>query len=392
MRTNLYVNIVEALKNIMHSKLRSGLALLGILIGTASVVAMVSGGEMATKYAIQQFAGLGVNLLSVSLDTYDYKGPELTLAKALDTKNISPSIREVDPYLDTYTNVSFNGMEIDGGIIGTMENILPIMKLSVMQGRFVSHLDRYSSYCVIGNDVYQKIKRFDPNPIGKQLRLGTSYFTIVGITGEWAPSTFISEDLNRTIFIPVQAAKLIDKNAAIRNIIFWLKPKTNIDLLEQNITGYFAKVQPGARLNFMNAKEFIKRMEKQRDILTMFLGLVASISLLVGGIGVMNIMLASVTERRQEIGIRRAVGAKRRDIQLLFLIEAVMLAVTGGVIGVILGEVVSFIVARIEHWQFTLFFDPAIVGFCVSVFIGIFFGFYPARKASKLDPIETIRL
>jgi len=145
------------------------------------------------------------------------------------------------------------------------------------------------------------------------------------------------------------------------------------------------------RTFFRSAKELISSMTKQKQILTIFLGLIGSISLIVGGIGVMNIMLVSVIERRREIGIRRAIGAKRKHIQHMFLIESVVLSLLGGTLGVITGIATSFVIAEYANWHFTIFVLPPAIGFTVSVFIGIFFGYYPARQAARLDPIQTLR-
>ena len=139
------------------------------------------------------------------------------------------------------------------------------------------------------------------------------------------------------------------------------------------------------------AKQIIKSMEEQGRIFTLLLGLIGGISLLVGGIGVMNVMLVSVVERKREIGIRKAIGAKRRDIQMLFLIESIVLSLFGGVLGVIAGLGVAYVISLFSGWQFSLYLEPPLIGFGVSVFTGIFFGFYPAMRAARLDPIETLR-
>ena len=185
------------------------------------------------------------------------------------------------------------------------------------------------------------------------------------------------------------ATTLISKYANINNIIMQLTPNANLLQVEDNIKSAIGN--SNLQVGFRSAKQLIAKMRKQNDILTVFLGLIGSISLIVGGIGVMNIMLVSVIERKREIGIRLAVGAKRSDIGLLFLIEAIVLSLIGGGVGVMLGVVIAYVIAHIWHWEFTLFLLPPIVGFSVSVAVGIFFGFYPAVKASRLNPIEALR-
>lgn len=183
----------------------------------------------------------------------------------------------------------------------------------------------------------------------------------------------------------------MSKYTSVNNIIVRLQPDTNIDQIEQLISDVAAKVLHGKSISYRSAKELITKMKKQSAILTLFLALIGSISLLVGGIGVMNIMLVSVVERKREIGIRLAVGATPTDIAILFLIESVLLYLLGGLLGVIIGILIAYLLSLVWHWTFTFFIWPPIAGFTVSALTGVFFGFYPAFLAAKLDPIEGLR-
>jgi len=394
----LSIQINEAFRNLLSLKLRSLLAIIGILVGTASVVAMVSGGELATRQALQQFKVLGINLLAVSVNdsqtaTLDNSGEQnkLSLQIANGSVHASNDILQVAPYTNLYNPLNFQHLNLHASTIGVTDDFMNITKLQLQKGRFISDLDRYSYFCVIGNNVYQQIKNVSPDPIGTQIKLGKNYFTIVGILKNWDSNSFIYANLNDSIFIPIQTSLILNQYTQIYNIIMKLTENADINLVEKNLTQYFKTNAPTKELYIRSAKQFIRSMEKQKQILTLFLGLVGSIALIVGGIGVMNIMLVSVSERKKEIGIRIALGAKRKDIQRLFLVEAVMLSLSGGILGVIIGVIISFIIAAIKSWDFILFFSPPIVGFTVSVIIGIFFGFYPAHKASKLNPIDTLR-
>lgn len=393
---HLKEQIKDAITNILAAKMRSILAVLGILIGTASVVAMVSTGELATRQALLQFKNLGTDLLAISLSDSDSGAKsatrtELNVDTAMNLKQADSNMIDVAPYTDLYSNIQFAGHSIDGGIIGATENFFRITKVQKQEGRYIYYLDKFSPFCFIGNGIYKKIRKYSGDPIGQQINLGGTIFTIVGIAKNWGENVFIYSDVDNSVFIPIRYSKILSKYADISNIIVKIKPDSNLKNIKHNIQNYFKKNNINKQLYIQSPEQFIRSMEKQKEILTIFLAFIGSIALIVGGIGIMNIMLVSVTERRREIGIRLAIGAKRRNIQSLFLGESTMLALFGGVFGVLLGILISFIIAMARSWGFALFFTPIIIGFIVSVFVGMFFGFYPAYKASKLNPIDTLR-
>jgi len=391
-------HVLEAIDNLFATKLRTLLALLGVLVGTASVVAMVSGGQLATNQALQQIKALGTNILSVSTSytgkiASDKKSPlaKISLNTALGVKEISNQIISVAPYITTYANVNYEGKNLSGSVIGATDDLSSIMKFKLQDGRFVSLLDRYSLYCVLGQQIYKQVQSINPKPIGTQIRLGKHLFTIMGALEHAKTTPFFYANANRSIFVPLKASILLSKYAEIHNMIVKVKEGGNQTVIENQIRNYITQKTIQQQIRFNDTRQILKSMENQKRILTIFLGLIGSISLIVGGIGVMNIMLVAVTERRREIGIRMAVGAKRRDIQVMFLTEAVILSLIGGILGVLLGVLITFVIAEMRHWHYFFILEPPLIGFTVSVFVGIFFGFYPAYKASKLDPIETLR-
>lgn len=389
----------EGLLNLYFSKLRSILALLGVLVGTASVVAMVLGGELATNEALKQFKSLGTDLLAVSINTSSDdrqaasgKSENLTLEQAMSIANVDNNILTVAPYTQLFNPITYNGQQVNGMIMGVTNSFADIVQVKLKSGRFVSIVDRYSFYCVIGKNIYDSMKQISFNePLGQQLQIGKNVFVIIGVAEAWPENSFVYANIDDSVLIPIMTSTLISKYANINNIIMRLSSQANIQNVEQRVSSMINESISGKQLTFRSAKELIAKMRKQSDILTIFLGLIGSISLIVGGIGVMNIMLVSVIERRREIGIRLAVGAKRRDIGTLFLMEAIMLSLVGGFLGVIIGIIIAYVIAVFSHWQFELFLWPPLAGFSVSVAVGIFFGFYPAYKASKLDPIEALR-
>lgn len=395
----LVANIQEGLLNLTSSKLRSVLALLGILVGTASVVAMVLGGELATNEAIKQFKTLGTDLLAVSLseaakDEKKSSGTQenLTLEQARELISTDATIRDVAPYTQLYNPLQFNGHELNGSILGVTDSFARVVHVELERGRFVSGLDGYAFFCVIGHNLYEEIKKTTfVDPLGQQLQVGKNIFTIVGIAKSWPENSFVYANIDSSVMIPLLTSTTMSKYAVISNIIARLAQDADIDQVKNHMTNYINQKMANKQLFFRSAKELIARMAKQSEILTIFLGLIGSVSLIVGGIGVMNIMLVSVVERRREIGIRLAVGARRSDIRSLFLIEAVMLSLVGGTLGVLTGIIIAYIIALFSNWQFMLFLLPPLIGFTVSVATGIFFGYYPAYKASQLDPIEALR-
>lgn len=391
--------LFEAFNNLYHAKLRSVLALAGVLVGTASVVAMTLGGELATHEALKQFKSLGTDLLAINLnvDPDDAKkligkAEHLTLQQALNIIQADAEILNAAPYTQLYHPVLYHGVALNTPILGVTDSFADILKIPVKSGRFISIFDKYAFYCVIGHQVYDEIKKLTTNnPIGQQLQIDKHLFVIVGVADHWNENSFVYANVENAVLIPILASTILTKYAAINNIILRLQPEAHINQVEKHTANYISQFIEDGQLSFRSAKEIIHKMEKQNNILTIFLGLIASISLLVGGIGVMNIMLVSVIERKKEIGIRRAVGANQSDIANLFLCEAVILSLTGGLLGVILGMLVTYSIAKFSQWEFALFIWPPLVGFFVSAAVGIFFGFYPAYCAAKLSPIEALR-
>ena len=393
-------HVKNSLINLVTSKLRSVLTMLGVLVGTASVVALVSSGQLATENALAQFKTLGTDLLSVSIqDAPQSQGgndssisSDMTLADVETLEHKIPNVTLVAPYTTSFAQTYFEGKELQGGIIGATQSLKDIMKIKLSEGRFVSFLDQYAFYAVVGNQIAKKMRESGAfHLLGQQILVGTNYFTIIGVAQNWPENMFMPANINSSIIVPISTSLLLSKYSKISDIIFRFKKGTDIGQLENSLRENITLMVPEKQLFFRSPKQIVESMEKQRETLTLLLALIGSISLVVGGIGVMNIMLVSVVERRREIGVRMAIGAKRRDIQLMFITEAIMLTVFGGIMGIVVGELISFVTAQISSWGFTFYLLPPLIGFIVSVMVGIFFGYYPALKASQLDPIQTLR-
>ncbi len=397
---NFVTQLRESFLNLIGAKLRTALALLGILIGVASVVALVSSGQLATRHALDQFKTLGTDLLAVSINNSSSNNPAasaqntsgpLNLADVDKLYEASDQIVMIAPYTTYFAPVSYNGQQLQASLIGATNTLQDVVKIQMAQGRFVSDLDQREYFCVIGAGIAQQIGGNAQYLVGKQIRVGNNIYTIVGVAATWPENIFLYADLDHSIIIPINNSFLLSKYVQIQNIVFKLKPETDPDPVQKSVTAKLNAMVPNQQLFFRSAKQLIISMEKQRQTLTLLLSLIGGISLVVGGIGVMNIMLVSVIERRKEIGIRMAVGATQRNIAMMFLIEAIVLTSFGGLSGIVIGILISFIAAKVSHWQFYLFLMPPLIGFIVSALVGIFSGFYPAYKASQLSPIETLR-
>lgn len=391
--------VKEALNNFVTAKLRSFLAVLGILVGTASVVALITSSQLATEHALAQFKSLGTNILAMDImqsfgggQSDQQSNQQITLSIVPAIKSASDQIILIAPYINLFQSLYFGGKENDGQVLGVTAALQPLIKIEIDKGRFISDLDHNRFYCVIGSSIYKGFQEQGvKNPIGKQIQVGNWLFTIIGIAKPWQPNWFLFGDINRGIMIPLQTSYLLSKYARINNLLFRLVQKPDISLVQQQLTAKMKALLPNQKVTFRNPEQIIGIMKKQQSTFTWLLGSIGGISLLVGGIGVMNIMLVSVVERRREIGIRMAIGAKRSDIRQLFLIEAIILTLFGGLLGIVIGLLISFVLSMITHWDFHLLLLPPILGFVVSVLVGVISGFYPAHRASQLDPIETLR-
>lgn len=387
----------QGLVNLLAAKLRSFLAVLGILVGTAAVVALISSGQLATQKALAEFKSLGTELLAVSIypKAADKSTRDSIQFSLNDWRGIHQKISTIEgiaPYSILFQPISFEGREIQGPIIGADESLASIIGIHLKEGHFVSFVNSFEHFCVIGDQIAKQLERIHfGSLIGKQLRIGKTLYTVVGVIKPWQENGFFNEDINQAVIVPIAGISLISSENKIHNAIIKLKLNSPIDEVIDQIKLIITTKAPNMAVFLRSAKQIISSMESQGRIFTLLLAVIGGVSLLVGGIGVMNVMLVCVSERKKEIGIRKAVGAKNREIQLLFLVESIMLSCFGGVLGVFLGLFLTRIIAYFSHWQFAIFWEPVFVGFVVSVASGIFFGFYPAKRAAKMEPMVSLR-
>lgn len=402
---NLLESIQMAGKTLMLNKLRSGLTMLGIIIGNASVIATIGIGEGAQQYVNEQVQGLGSNLLFVQPGSPKAQNrpvvrPEtLVLEDAEAIASQVPSVKQVAPQINGNERVTYRSENFSTRLVGTTPEFLAVRNFDIARGRFFNDLDlhRNQQVAVLGPEVAQ-ILFANRNPLGEKIRIKNRSFLVIGVM-QSKGSTF-SSNQDETVYLPLTTmANRISGNSSVYG--------TNVSFISISVENYSDlpkaqfQVENLLRLRHKVIEEDDFVVQNQQDLeniagsvtgaLTLVLGLVASISLFVGGIGIMNIMLVSVKERTQEIGLRKAVGASEKDILFQFTIEAVILSLSGGFVGIVLGMSMIFLISVLSPFDAGFSLLATIVSTGISGAIGLFFGIFPAKQASKLDAIVALR-
>lgn len=383
-----FLQIIKiALKNIKSNKLRSLLTMIGIVIGISSVIVMVAIGNGSSKSIMSQVQSLGSNLITLSVNASKGVTPEdITAIKTMD------GVKNASPIISTSVQVKTGTQTTSYSVNGVNEDISEIRQLNLNYGRFISQIDvdNRSKVVVIGDTVAQDIfGRL--NPINQYVKLNGDEFMVVGVLKSVGSS--MAGNIDNTIIMPISTAQFIAKDTKISTVYIEATNESSVDSAMASIDSYMAgKLSKyGTKpYNLMSQQQLLDTMSSITKTLSLLLGGIAGISLIVGGIGVMNVMLVSVTERTKEIGIRKALGGKQKDILKQFLIEALVLSSIGGILGVALGIGVgdllnSFGVSAVFSINIIL------IAFGFSMAIGIIFGLFPAYKASKLKPIDALR-
>ncbi|MCT7586394.1 ABC transporter permease [Aliarcobacter butzleri] len=393
-----------AIKEIRRNILRSILTILGIVIGVASVIAMVMIGDGTTASVKESITKLGTNMLTLRVGQ-ERRGPprEDNSSKPFQNediiaiKNEIQNIKAVAAENSTKMNIVYGNKSNNSSVIGTNNDYFIIKDWALKDGRIFddSELSSGKSSCIIGTTIVSQLFG-DENPIGASIRLKNMTCNVIGVLASKGAAAF-GNDQDEIVIVPLKMyQRKIKGDKDVSSIIISITEERYIENAKTEITSLMQErraVKIGEPDNFhiRDMKDILDTMTSTTNMLTYLLGSIAAISLLVGGIGIMNIMLVSVTERTREIGTRLAIGAMESEVLLQFLVEAVVLSTWGGIIGIFLGLGIGYTIVNMMQLPFILNNQIIIISFVFSTLIGIIFGYFPARKAARLNPIDALR-
>jgi len=405
---DIYATLKISLKALKANKMRSALTMLGIIIGVGAVIAMVAVGTGASRRISEQISSIGSNLIMVLPGATTAGGvrmaagtqPTLSMGDAEAILKECSAVANAAPVLSGVAQVIYGHQNWSTGIVGTTPDMLEVRDWGLSAGRPFTEQDVKSAtkVCLLGQTVVENLFG-DENPVGHIVRIKNIPFVVTGVL-ERKGQSLTGQDQDDTIYVPVTTAqkKLFGTTfpGMVRIIMVKAKSTEDLDRASKQITELLRQRHHIGQkqendFTVRNLTQMLQTQEQSTRIMTILLGAIASVSLIVGGIGIMNIMLVSVTERTREIGIRMAVGAKTWDIRLQFIIEAVTLSLIGGIIGIVLGITSSRIISTMAGWPTIVSPFSIFLAFGFSGLVGIFFGFYPAYKASLLNPIDALR-
>jgi putative ABC transport system permease protein len=405
---NLFLIFRIALKAIGRNKLRSGLTTLGIIIGVGAVISMIALGSGAKARIQEQIAAMGSNLLMVRSGSATSGGirmgagsvPTLTAEDAKAIAEEIPTVKYAAPRLNGVAQVVFENQNWSTTTRATTPEALWIRDWPVVRGRLMTEadLDRGAKVCLLGQTVAQSLFG-EMDPVGQIVRINQFPFMVIGVLAVKGQTTW-GRDRDDIVYLPLTTGQRLLFGAQFPGMVHSIMVQARrFGVLQQTEDAITRLLRQRHRIranqeddfSIRNLTEYMSTAEQSASVMSILLGAMASISLLVGGIGIMNIMLVSVTERTREIGIRLAVGARSRDILFQFLMESLVLSLLGGAVGVLLGILASQLMTQFFKWPTLISHSALLISFAFAAGVGIFFGLYPARKAARLDPIEALR-
>lgn len=396
--------IEETYFSLTVNKVRTGLTMLGIVIGIGSVIAMISIGQGSAESITNRVESLGTNLLTVMPGAQRNvmisggmgASQNLTIEDAEALKNIL-GVEAVAPAVSGRKQITVKGQNTNTSVYGIDNNYFSVKIVEVEYGSEFTdtQIKSKSKVAILGPTTSLNLFGENTDPIGQKIRISGQQFTVIGVTKSKGGTGFGSSD--DLVYIPLGAAQqYVTGNSKLSSISIQVSSVDLMDSVESEVNAILLERHgisdpDKADFSIMNQADMLSAMTEVTDTMTLLLGAIAGISLLVGGIGIMNMMLTTVTERTREIGLRKAIGAKRKDIVIQFITESVMLTFVGGIIGVILGWLSSLAITQLAEITTSISISSVMLAFGVSAAIGIIFGYYPARRAAGLNPIEALR-
>ena len=405
---NYMQSFIEASESLLANKMRSGLTVLGIIIGVAAVIAVLAIGNGTQESILGEIQGVGTNLLFVtrggSEDVSNPKPLTLSDADALADPFSAPSIEGVAPALNGRVEMKFAGENKSTSLVGVTPDYETVRNVVLSEGEFITSTDLSgrSAVVIIGTEVADALFGRKSGLVGEKVRIEGQPFRVIGVLEEKGGSAMGSED--DQILVPMTTAqtRLLQRSTPNQVDVIYVQavdsdavPQASLEI-SQILSSRHRTMIGEEDFSILSQQDFLDLASTITGVLTIFLGGIAAISLLVGGIGIMNIMMVSVVERTREIGLRKALGARRIDILSQFLIESSLLSLVGGFIGILLGWTLSMIVEQIAAGSGTpivpiISLNAVLLAVLFSAAIGIFFGLYPANRASQLEPVEALR-
>ena len=393
-----------ALKEIRRNILRSILTILGIVIGVSSVIAMVMIGDGTTASVKESITKLGTNMLTLRVGQErrgaprtDNNAKSFKIDDITVIKNEIENIKAVAAENSSIVNLIYSNKSYTSSIIGTSNDYFVIRDWEITSGRAFdeSELDGGKASCILGTTIVKQLFE-DENPLGARIRLKNFSCNVIGVLKSKGASTF-GRDQDEIVIVPLSMLqRKVQGNKDVKSILISINDSKSIEKAKKDITTLMQErrdLKPDETDNFYirDTQDLLSTMTSTTKMLTYLLGSIAAISLLVGGLGIMNIMLVSVTERTKEIGTRLAIGAMEKEVLLQFLVEAVVLSTLGGIIGIVFGLSIGYIVVGFMELPFIINHNIILISFIFSTLIGVFFGYFPARKAARLNPIDALR-
>lgn len=397
---DIFESVKIAIATLGASKLRSVLTMLGIIIGNASVITIIGIGEGAQNYTLKQLESFGANQLLIFSGSNEAEGftsiRELVLSDAEAIKNQAPAVKEVAPTIQSNLSIGYRSKRTSTSVRGATPGYLSVTNSSVSRGSFLdlNQQRQNSQVVVLGPEVARKLFE-NQDPLGKEIQINNIGFQVIGVMAAKGSFAGLNQDDAAYVPITTMATQLSGRRSPygipINSLRVSARDKQSVGAAAFQITNLLTQIHGKKDFTVMSDKSVKDTIAQVTTALSLMLAAIASISLLVGGIGIMNIMLVSVTERTQEIGLRKAIGATPTDILSQFIIEAVILSITGGLIGTGIGISGTILVGMLTPFNPTVPFTAITLAVSVSGGIGLFFGVVPARRASKLDPIVALR-